>query len=178
MLTFLGKTGFLRETKREPVHKVLLIFYCLLFLALGFGALGSLSNSNFSAVDESSFTCTYLIPLSLCSVKKLYIAVYASIQSFAFAMALTHDITVRAGKYGMAKPDYSGLSRYGEAFLNFVKNKLPEEIEDYLRGNSKDCIPRSRINRDRTLKYIFCLVKRYRKRCKNRLYPGAPPVPR
>ena len=67
----------------------------------------------------------------------------------------------------LAKPDYSSLRYYREAFLNFVKNKLPEEIEDYLVKNSKDYIPRSRINCTRMLKYIFYLAKRYRKQYKN-----------
>lgn len=45
-LTFLGKTGFLSETKREPVHKVLLIFYRLLFDLVVFDSgLPRLSNS-------------------------------------------------------------------------------------------------------------------------------------
>ena len=90
---------------------------------------------------------------------------------FETALQITYDIMVRAGKYGLAKPDYSGLGYYREAFLDFVKNKLPEEIEDYLRRNSKDYIPRSRINRNRMLKYIFRPAKRYRKQYKNRLYP-------
>lgn len=86
---------------------------------------------------------------------------------FETALQIAYDIMVHTSKYRLAKPDYSSLRYYREAFLNFVKNKLPEEIEDYLVKNSKDYIPRSKINCTRMLKYIFYLAKRYRKQYKN-----------
>ena len=86
---------------------------------------------------------------------------------FDTALQIAYDIMVHTSKYRLAKPDYSSLRYYREAFLNFVKDKLPEEIEDYLVKNSKGYIPRSRINCTRMLKYIFYLAKRYRNQYKN-----------
>lgn len=86
---------------------------------------------------------------------------------FDTALQIAYDIMVHTSKYRLAKPDYSSLRYYREAFLNFVKDKLPEEIEDYLVKHSKDYIPRSKINCTRMLKYIFYLAKRYRNQHKN-----------
>lgn len=86
---------------------------------------------------------------------------------FETALQIAYDIMVHTGKYRLAKPDYSSLRYYKDAFLNFVKNKLPEEIESYLVNNSKDYIPRSTINCNRMLKYIFYLAKRYRRQYGN-----------
>ena len=82
--------------------------------------------------------------------------------NFPLALRIAVDIMVHTGKYRLSKPDYANLRYYTEALLNFIKNKKPGDIEQYLLDHSKEKLPRSSINCNQMRQFIFYLAQRYK----------------
>ena len=82
--------------------------------------------------------------------------------NFPLALRIAVDIMVHTGKYRLSKPDYANLRYYTDTLLNFIKNKKPGDIEQYLLDHSKEKLPRSGINCNQMRQFIFYLAQRYK----------------
>jgi hypothetical protein len=82
---------------------------------------------------------------------------------FSRALEIARDIAIHTPSYRLSLNDYANMRTYGEALLNFTKDRTPEEAEEYLSSRSRETVPNSGINCNRMRQFIIYLAKRYRR---------------